>query len=78
MQQEARQRWTASTNRTTTTGLNSSSTIVETVEPFPTSSFFLPINTMTNGRDRTSEFQTTVKSFASRRVRRKSFSEYFI
>lgn len=67
MQQEARQRWTASTNRTTTTGLNSSSTIVETVEPFPTSSFFLPINTMTNGRDRTSEFQTTVKSFASRR-----------
>lgn len=79
MYQEARHRWASSATKqlpTTTT------TIVETLEPFPysnltnnpnnnsSSSLFLPLNTMSNGRDRTSEFQTTVKTFASRRVRK--------
>ena len=68
MQQEARHRWGSSLNRTTTSGSNTV-TIVETVDSYPNTSFLLPMNTMTNGRDRTSEFQTTVKSFASRRVR---------
>ncbi|CAF3593726.1 unnamed protein product [Rotaria socialis] len=73
MYQEARHRWASSTNKTLPT---STTTLVETLEPFPyptninnssSSSFFLPLTTMSNGRDRTSEFQTTVKSFASRK-----------
>lgn len=56
------------------------STIVETLEAFPypslgtpfnnsstSSPFCLPLNIMSNGRDRTGEFQTTVKSFANKR-----------
>jgi hypothetical protein len=75
MQQEARHRWASSSTKT----LPTSTTIIETLEPFPyqnlnnnnnsSSSFFLPLTTMSNGRDRTNEFQTTVKTFASRRVR---------
>ncbi|CAF4090050.1 unnamed protein product [Rotaria sordida] len=75
MHQEARHRWASSTTKTLPT--TTTTTIVETLEPFPysnlnnnnnnNSSFFLPLTTMSNGRDRTSEFQTTVKTFASRR-----------
>lgn len=76
MQQEARHRWAPSSTKT----LPTSTTIVETLESFsyqnfnnnnnnPSSSFFLPFSTMSNGRDRTSEFQKTVKNFASKRVR---------
>ncbi|CAF3827309.1 unnamed protein product [Rotaria magnacalcarata] len=70
---KARHRWASSTIKTLPT---STATIVETLEPFPypnninnspSSSFFLPLTTMSNGRDRTSEFQTTVKNFASRK-----------
>lgn len=76
MQQEARHRWASTTNKPLPT-----TTIVETLDPLPyqtinnnnnnsSSSFFLPLTTtMSNGRDRTSEFLTTVKAFASRRVR---------
>jgi hypothetical protein len=83
MQQEARHRWASSINKTLPT-----TTITETLEPFSyqnfnnnnttttttnsSSSFFLPLTIMSNGRDRTSEFQTTVKKFASKRVRKKS------
>jgi syntaxin 5 len=51
------------------------STIVQTLDPFPkqvfsinnsASSGFLPLTGITNGRDRTSEFQTAVKTFASK------------
>jgi hypothetical protein len=76
MQQEARHRWASSSTKTLPT---TTTTIVETLEPFSyqnlnnnnnsSSSFFLPLTIMPNGRDRTSEFQTTVKTFASRRVR---------
>ncbi len=78
MQQEARHRWASSATKTLPT---TTTTIVETLESFPyqnlnnnnnnnfSSSFFLPLTIMSNGRDRTSEFQTTVKTFASRRVR---------
>jgi len=78
MQQEARHRWASSAIKTLPT---TTTTIVETLESFPyqnlnnnnnnnfSSSFFLPLTIMSNGRDRTSEFQTTVKTFASRRVR---------
>jgi len=76
MQQEARHRWASSATKT----LPTTTTIVETLEPFlyqtlnnninnPSSAFFLPLNIMSNGRDRTSEFQTTVRTFASRQVR---------
>ena len=80
MQQEARHRWAPSISR----ALPVTSTIVETLEAFPypnlaapyhnsnsnntSSSFCLPFNIMSNGRDRTGEFQTTVKSFANKRV----------
>ncbi len=79
MQQEARHRWAASS--ATKTLPTSTTTIVETLEPFPyqtlnnnnnnnnNSSFLLPLTTMSNGRDRTGEFQTTVRTFVSRRVR---------
>jgi syntaxin 5 len=75
MQQEARHRWAPSTTKT----LPTTTTIVETIESYPyqtvnnnfsnnsSSSFFLPFNMMSNGRDRTSEFQSTVKTFATRR-----------
>lgn len=74
MQQEARHRWAPSSTKT----LPTSTTIVETLESFsyqnfnnnnnnPSSSFFLPFSTMSNGRDRTSEFKNTVKAFASKR-----------
>ncbi|CAF1082715.1 unnamed protein product [Rotaria sordida] len=75
MHQEARHRWASSTTKTLPT-TTTTTTIVETLEPFPysnlnnnnnNSSFFLPLTNMSNGRDRTSEFQTTVKTFASRR-----------
>jgi hypothetical protein len=77
MQQEARHRWASSATKTLP---SSTTTIVETLEPFTyktlnnntnnnSSSFLLPLNTMSNGRDRTGEFQTTVRTFASRRVR---------
>ena len=77
MQQEARHRWAPSATKTLP---SSTTTIVETLEPFNyqtlnnntnnnSSSFLLPLNTMSNGRDRTGEFQTTVRTFASRRVR---------
>jgi hypothetical protein len=75
MQQEARHRWASSATKP----LPTSTTIIETLEPFPyqnlnnnnnsSSSFFLPLTIMSNGRDRTSEFLTTVKTFANRRVR---------
>jgi syntaxin 5 len=76
MQQEARHRWAASSS--TKTLPTSTKTIVETLEPFPyqtlnnnnnnnNSSFLLPLTTMSNGRDRTGEFQTTVRTFVSRR-----------
>lgn len=76
MQQEARHRWAPSISR----ALPVTATIVETLEAFPypslsassnstSSSFCLPLSIMSNGRDRTSEFQTTVKSFANKRVR---------
>lgn len=53
-----------------------SSTVVETLDPFPkqifninnSSSEFLPSNNTSNVRDRTSEFQKTVKTFASKDV----------
>ena len=75
MQQEARHRWASSTVKT----LPTTTTTIETLDPFPyqtfnnnnnnpSSSFFLPLTNMSNGRDRTSEFLTTVKTFASRRV----------
>ena len=72
MHQEARHRWAPSVTRNSP----ASTTIVETLEPFAyqslnnnNSSFSLPLTIMPNGRDRTSEFQTTVKTFASKRVR---------
>jgi hypothetical protein len=81
MQQEARHRWASSATKTLPT-TTTTTTIVETLEPFPyqslknnnnnnnnNSSFLLPLTTMSNGRDRTGEFQTTVRTFASRRVR---------
>ena len=75
MQQETRHRWASSINKSLPT-----TTVVETLDPFPqqifnnninksSSSFCLPMTIMSNGRDRTSEFQTTVRTFASRRVR---------
>jgi syntaxin 5 len=77
MQQEARHRWASSATKTLPT---TTTTIVETLESFPyqnlhnnnnnnnfSSSFFLPLTIMSNGRDRTGEFQTTVRTFASRR-----------
>lgn len=67
MYQEARHRGATSANKSSPT-----TTIVETLEPYSyqnnSSSFCLPLTTMSNGRDRTSEFQTTVKLLASRRV----------
>jgi hypothetical protein len=77
MQQETRHRWASSINKSLPT-----TTIVETLDSLPqqifnsssSSSFCLPLTIMPNGRDRTNEFQTTVKTFASRRVR-KHFSE---
>jgi hypothetical protein len=77
MQQEARHRWVSSSVKTLPT---TTTTIVETLDSFPyqtlnnnnnnsSSSFCLPLTIMSNGRDRTSEFQTTVRTFASRRVR---------
>ncbi|CAF1647458.1 unnamed protein product [Adineta ricciae] len=75
MHQEARHRWAPSVTRNSP----ASTTIVETLEPFAyqslnnnnssssSSSFSLPLTIMPNGRDRTSEFQTTVKTFASKR-----------
>jgi syntaxin 5 len=72
MQQEARHRWVSSATRT----LPITTTIVETLESFPyqtlnnnnnpSSSFFLPLTIMSNGRDRTKEFQSTVKTFANK------------
>lgn len=82
MQQAARHRGAPSTTKTSPS--TTTTTIVETLEPFPystvnnnnynsssssSSSFLLPLTNMSNGRDRTGEFQTTVKTFASRRVR---------
>lgn len=78
MQQAARHRGAPATIKTLP--ITTTTTIVETLEPFPystvnnnnnynSSSFLLPVNNMSNGRDRTGEFQTTVKTFASRRVR---------
>ena len=71
MQQEARHRWASSLARHSPI----STTIVETLDPFPSqtlnsssSAFCLPFTMISNGRDRTTEFQTTVKTFASRRV----------
>jgi hypothetical protein len=75
MHPETRHRWVSSITKSFPT----TTTIVETLDPFPqqifnnnnninTSSFFLPLTIMSNGRDRTSEFQTTVKTFASRQV----------
>ncbi len=76
MQQETRQYWASSNIKSLPT--TTTRTVVETLDPFPkqifninnspTSSSFLPLTNMSNGRDRTSEFQTTVKSFASKRV----------
>jgi hypothetical protein len=74
MQQETRQYWASSNIKSLPT-----TTIVETLDPFPkqifninnsatSSSSFLPLTNMSNGRDRTNEFQTTVKSFASKLV----------
>lgn len=70
MQQEARHRWASSLARHSPI----STTIVETLDPFPSqtlnsssSAFCLPFTMISNGRDRTTEFQTTVKTFASRR-----------
>jgi len=73
MQQETRQYWASSNIKSLPT-----TTIVETLDPFPkqifninnstASSSFLPLTNMSNGRDRTNEFQTTVKSFASKLV----------
>lgn len=71
MQQEARHRWASSLARHSPI----STTIVETLDPFPSqtfnsspsSAFCLPFTMLSNGRDRTSEFQTTVRTFASRR-----------
>lgn len=69
MQQEARHRWAPALTRNSPT---TSTTIVETLDSYPqyssSSSFYLPLSIMPNGRDRTSEFQTTVKTFASRQV----------
>ncbi|CAF0839431.1 unnamed protein product [Adineta steineri] len=78
MQQEARHRWAPSASKTLPS--TTTTTYIETLEPFPyqtlnnnnntsssSSSFFLPLTIMPNGRDRTSEFQTTVRTFASRR-----------
>jgi len=73
MQQEARHRWASSSS--TKTLPTTTTTIVETLETFPyqslhnnsSSSLLLPLIIMPNGRDRTSEFQTTVKTFVSRR-----------
>jgi hypothetical protein len=84
MQQEARHRWVSSAART----LPITTTIVETLESFPyqilnnnnnpSSSFFLPLTIMSNGRDRTKEFQTTVKTFANKQVRKYIFLIYYI
>jgi syntaxin 5 len=75
MQQEARHRWASSATKT----LPTTTTIIETLDPFPyqnlnnnninnfSSSFFLPLTIMSNGRDRTGEFQTTVRTFANKR-----------
>jgi len=69
MQQEARHRWAPALTRNSPT---TTTTIVETLDSYPSysssssSSFCLPLTIMPNGRDRTSEFQTTVKNFASR------------
>lgn len=79
MQQAARHRGAPLTTKTLPT-TTTTTTIVETLDPFPystvhtnhsnsSSSFLLPVINMSNGRDRTGEFQTTVKTFASRRVR---------
>jgi len=81
MQQETRRRWAPSSlsNRflPTISSTTTSTTLIETIEPLPhqltnynnnsSSSFFAPFSIMSNGRDRTSEFLTTVKTFASRR-----------
>ena len=81
MQQAARHRGAPSTTKSLPT--TSTTTVVETLEPFSYStvnnnynssssssaSFLLPLTNMSNGRDRTGEFQTTVKTFVSRRVR---------
>jgi hypothetical protein len=75
MQQETSQYWASSNTKSLPT-----MTVVETLDPFPkqifninnSSSAFLPLTTMPTARDRTSEFQTTVKKFASKRVRKKS------
>jgi len=75
MQQATRQYWASSNTKSLPT-----TTVVETLDPFPkqifninnslsSSSVILPLTIMSNGRDRTSEFQTTVKTFASKRVR---------
>lgn len=67
MQQEARHRWAPTLTRNSPT---TTTTIVETSDSYSnfssSSSFCLPLTIMPNGRDRTSEFQTTVKTFASR------------
>lgn len=79
MQQAARHRGAPSTIKTLpTNNTSTTTTIVETLDPFPystinnnnsnSSSFLLPVTNMSNGRDRTGEFQTTVKAFVSRRV----------
>lgn len=78
MYQEARHRWAS-----TGIKLQPSTTIVETLDTFPSNIFnntktnlllsssssspSLPLTIMPNVRDRTSEFQTTVKTFVSRR-----------